>query len=126
MSGTQKEQISRQSALNLKLDKIEELLNAVSISLDDLRDDIFSMNKEFSSELDGANSDIRNLSTQLKDVQEDLEGKIDSCEEEINSVNCTAADAYEMAENLQSAVCEIQEKYDKLDSEVADVLLLKD
>lgn len=115
------------SKLNLtaKLDQIEEMLNAISITLDDLRGDVIDMNNDFSTELDGVGSGLRDLKSELESVQEDLEDKISSCEDEINSVACAASDAYEMAETLQTSVSEMEDKYNKLDSEVADVLLLK-
>jgi predicted nuclease with TOPRIM domain len=109
-----------------RLDSLESLLNQVSLTLEDMRGDIFDLDQKVDDNHDAIFSDLHDVKT---DLLAQMEGIEESCDDRMSSyvedVNCTASDAYGMAEDLQSEMSDLEKRFSELENTMADVLLLK-
>jgi predicted nuclease with TOPRIM domain len=118
--------ISTKDKLLLHLDSIENLVNQVMLTLDDLRGDILDLDEKVDDNHDAIFSSLMDvksdLTSQIEDVDNSLDDRVSSY---VEDVNCTASDAYSMAEDLQSNYSDLEKRFSELEDTMADVLLLK-
>ena len=118
--------MTNQDRLMSKLDTLEQLLNQVSIMLDDLRDEIVSLDKKVDDNHDAIWSDMQDLKSDFKTDIKAIDDKFDDVDAGISNVQDIANDAIILHENNESKLDDLENKMKELEDNVSDVLLLKD
>jgi chromosome segregation ATPase len=117
--------ITPRERLLLKLDGIETLLNQVSITLDDLREDMLSLDKKVDKNHDGIWSDLLDTKSDLNREIRNIKGDIDGIDIKLCDLESTAEHAHSTADNAAYALEELISKVNTIENDVSDVLLLK-
>ena len=111
---------TKRDKLLLRLESLENLLNQVALTLEDVRGDILDLDQKVDDNHDAIFSTVMDVKIELND-------KIDSIEENMSDIASSYADesAQCVAEDLRDEISSLEKRFDEVENTMADVLLLK-